>query len=62
MLPYIAIPTVKNGGNHTFAFAKSATTPEAHYACLDVTKALAATGIRVLIDDEFIAKVTQPIA
>ncbi|RDB23724.1 Peptidase M20 domain-containing protein 2 [Hypsizygus marmoreus] len=57
--PGFAIPTVKDGGNHTSAFEKAAATIEAHYACLDVTKALAATGIRVLIDDEFLAKVNK---
>ncbi|KAG6851810.1 hypothetical protein H0H87_012158, partial [Tephrocybe sp. NHM501043] len=50
------IPTIKDGGNHTAAFAQAATTSVSHYACLDVTKALAATGVRVLIDDEFLAK------
>ncbi|KAG6811755.1 hypothetical protein H0H92_005952 [Tricholoma furcatifolium] len=54
--PGFAIPTVKDGGNHTAAFAESATTPTAHAACLETSKALAATGIRVLIDDEFLAK------
>jgi hypothetical protein len=48
---------VKDGGNHTIAFAESATSIEAHNACLDVTIALAATGVRVLIDDEFFAQV-----
>lgn len=54
----IAIPTIKDGGNHTPGFEKAAATIEAHNACLDVTKALAATGIRVLIDDEFMARVS----
>jgi 3-deoxy-D-arabino-heptulosonate 7-phosphate (DAHP) synthase len=53
-----AIPTIKDGGNHTRAFAKSATTIEAHYACLDVSKALAATGMRVLTDEAFLARVS----
>lgn len=53
----IAIPTVVDGGNHTRSFAAAAATTEAHYACLDVTKALAATGVRVLIDDTFFAEV-----
>ena len=52
-----AIPTEVNGGTHTPAFAKAAATIEAHNACLDVSKALAATGVRVLADDEFFAKV-----
>ncbi|GLB39888.1 putative peptidase dimerisation domain containing protein [Lyophyllum shimeji] len=55
--PGFAIPTSKDGGNHTPEFEKAAATLPAHYACLDVTKALAATGVRVLIDDEFLAKV-----
>jgi hypothetical protein len=53
----IAIPTVKNGGNHTIGFADSAATIVSHNACLDVSKALASTGVRVLVDDEFFAKV-----
>ncbi|KAG6860241.1 hypothetical protein C0995_013787 [Termitomyces sp. Mi166 len=57
--PGFAIPTVEDGGNHTIQFAESATASDAHYACLDVTKALAATGVRVLLDDEFFAKVKE---
>ena len=53
----LAIPTVIDGGNHTRRFADAAATTKAHYACLDVSKALAATGVRVLIDDEFFAEV-----
>ena len=53
----IAIPTVKNGGNHTTAFAESAATITSYNACLDVSKALASAGVRVLADDEFFAKV-----
>jgi hypothetical protein len=53
----LAIPTVIDGGNHTRSFTASAATTEAHYACLDVSKALAATGVRVLIDDNFFAEV-----
>jgi hypothetical protein len=52
-----AIPTIKDGGNHTPGFERAAATIEAHNACLDITKALAATGVRVLIDDEFMARV-----
>lgn len=52
-----AIPTVNDGGNHTPEFEKAAGTIEAHYACLDVSKALAATGVRVLIDDKFFTEV-----
>ncbi|KAJ7721024.1 aminoacylase 1-like protein 2 [Mycena metata] len=57
--PGFAIPTVPDGGNHTPGFAKSAATMEAHYACLDVSKALAATGVRVVIDDHFFAQVQK---
>ncbi|KAF5313399.1 hypothetical protein D9611_008576 [Ephemerocybe angulata] len=57
--PGFAIPTVVDGGNHTIAFAQAATTIEAHNACLDVSKALAATGVRVLIDDAFFAEVKR---
>ena len=53
----LAIPTIKDGGNHTPGFTQAAATIEAHYACLDVSKALAATGIRVLTDEEFLARV-----
>ncbi|KAG5642255.1 hypothetical protein DXG03_003356 [Asterophora parasitica] len=48
-----------DGGNHTLGFTKSAATVPSHYASLDITKALAATGIRVLIDDGFLAKVRK---
>ncbi|KAJ7130272.1 hypothetical protein C8R44DRAFT_63390 [Mycena epipterygia] len=57
--PGFAIPTVLNGGNHTPGFEKAAATMEAHYACLDVSKALAATGVRVIIDDNFFAQVQK---
>ncbi|KAJ7856606.1 aminoacylase 1-like protein 2 [Mycena leptocephala] len=57
--PGFAIPTVLGGGNHTREFAKSAGTLEAHYACLDVSKALAAVGVRVIIDDKFFAQVQK---
>lgn len=53
----LAIPTILDGGNHTPGFEQSAATIAAHYACLDVTKALAATGVRVILDDSFFAKV-----
>lgn len=46
-----------NGGNHTPEFTKSAATIEAHYACLDMSKALAAIGVRVVLDDRFYTKV-----
>ncbi|KAJ6463921.1 hypothetical protein C8R45DRAFT_503492 [Mycena sanguinolenta] len=57
--PGFAIPTVRDGGNHTRAFAEAAATTAAHYACLDVSKALAATGVRVVIDDHFYAQVKK---
>ena len=53
----LAIPTIIDGGNHTTSFAEAATTTKAHYACFDVSKALAATGVRVLADDKFFAEV-----
>jgi hypothetical protein len=52
-----AIPTEPNGANHTPAFTSAAATPEAHQACLEVCKALALTGIRVIEDDQFYAEV-----
>jgi amidohydrolase len=55
--PGFAIPTIVDGGNHTPGFEQSAATIDSHYACLDVSKALAATGVRVLIDDAFFANV-----
>nr|GAT45613.1 predicted protein [Mycena chlorophos] len=57
--PGFAIPTIVDGGNHTPGFEKAAATMDAHYACLDVSKALAATGVRVVIDDEFYAEVKK---
>ncbi|THV08023.1 hypothetical protein K435DRAFT_709295 [Dendrothele bispora CBS 962.96] len=57
--PGFAIPTIENGGNHTSAFERAAATIEAHNACLDVSKALATTGIRALIDDEFFSEVQR---
>jgi len=57
--PGFAIPTIKDGGNHTLGFTEAAASIEAHYACLDISKALAATGIRVLTDDEFLARVNK---
>jgi hypothetical protein len=52
-----AIPTVPNGGNHTREFRDAAATEAAHDACLRVSKALAGTGIRVLLDDQFFQEV-----
>ncbi|KAJ7672571.1 hypothetical protein DFH06DRAFT_1176795 [Mycena polygramma] len=57
--PGFAIPTPSDGGNHTPGFEKAAGTMEAHYACLDVSKALAATGVRFIVDDEFFAQVKK---
>jgi len=57
--PGFAIPSVLDGGNHTRSFAEAAATIKAHYACLDVSKALAGTGVRVLIDDKFFAEVER---
>jgi hypothetical protein len=55
----VAIPTESNGGNHTPAFASASATPAAHQACLEVCKALALTGIRVIKDDRFYAEVNN---
>ncbi|KAI6124084.1 hypothetical protein EV401DRAFT_2055965 [Pisolithus croceorrhizus] len=55
--PGFSIPSVPNGGNHTPAFTEAASTMEAHEACLDVSKALAAVGMRVLTDKTFLSKV-----
>ena len=52
-----AIPTVKDGGNHTHAFTDAAATAESHEACLRVSKALAGVGMRVLTDEDFVKKV-----
>ncbi|KAJ6613597.1 hypothetical protein B0H10DRAFT_1805128 [Mycena sp. CBHHK59/15] len=57
--PGFAIPTVVDGGNHTRGFEKAAGTLEAHRACLDISKALAAVGARVIIDDNFFAQVKK---
>ncbi|KAF9494346.1 hypothetical protein BDN71DRAFT_1449074 [Pleurotus eryngii] len=57
--PGFAIPTELNGGNHTHAFAKAASTIAAHKACLDVSIALAGVGIRVLLDDKFFERVKE---
>ncbi|KAI0080418.1 aminoacylase 1-like protein 2 [Panus rudis PR-1116 ss-1] len=55
--PGYGIPTVVDGGNHTRAFTDSAQTIEAHEATLDVSKALAAVGMRVLTDDSYFKEV-----
>ncbi|KAL4072220.1 hypothetical protein V8B97DRAFT_1944099 [Scleroderma yunnanense] len=55
--PCFSIPTVLGGGNHTPAFTEAASTEAAHEACLDVSKALAAVGVRVLTDEEFLSQI-----
>ncbi|KAI0037076.1 aminoacylase 1-like protein 2 [Vararia minispora EC-137] len=57
--PGFSIPVPPRGANHTIAFTKAAASLEAHQACLNVSKALALTGVRVLADDEFFAEVRQ---
>ncbi|KAG6818419.1 hypothetical protein H0H93_005132 [Arthromyces matolae] len=53
----LAIPTQPGGGNHTIDFTHSAQTKPAHEDGMNVTKALALTGLRVLTDDAFFAEV-----
>ncbi|KAF7430890.1 hypothetical protein PC9H_006605 [Pleurotus ostreatus] len=55
--PMFAIPTSPGGGNHTPAFAQSASTKAAHDAAIVITKGLAHTGLRLLSDDAFFAQV-----
>lgn len=55
-----AIPTEPNGGNHTPGFTSAAATLEAHEICLEVCKALALTGVRVIGDDQFYTEVNSP--
>ncbi|KIO34099.1 hypothetical protein M407DRAFT_17012 [Tulasnella calospora MUT 4182] len=57
--PTFAIPTELGGANHTALFTKAAATKEAHVAALQITKALAITGARILIDDDFMAEVKK---
>ncbi|KAF8296954.1 hypothetical protein DL93DRAFT_2091535 [Clavulina sp. PMI_390] len=57
--PGYTIPTVPNGGNHTAAFANSAREPHAHTLTLTVAKGLAISGLRIITDDEFYAKVKK---
>ncbi|KAG7098915.1 hypothetical protein E1B28_000812 [Marasmius oreades] len=54
--PGYAIPTVPDGGNHTTHFTSAAATEEAHRATLDVTEALALTGVRVVLDQDWYEK------
>ncbi|KAG1737474.1 uncharacterized protein EDB91DRAFT_1249607 [Suillus paluster] len=55
--PGFSIPTVPGGGNHTRAFTDSARSQAAHDACLNVAKALAFVGMRVITDAEFLQQV-----
>jgi amidohydrolase len=57
--PGFAIPSVKDGGNHTTAFTEAARTIQAHIASLNVSKALAGVGIRVLTDEAFFKMVKE---
>ena len=56
-----AIPTEVNGGNHTRAFAAAARTPDAHRACYNVAKSLAAVGVRLLTDDAYFEHVSGDV-
>ncbi|CDO77905.1 hypothetical protein BN946_scf184692.g3 [Trametes cinnabarina] len=58
--PSFAIPTL--GGNHTVAFTEAAASKQAHEACLDISLALAATGVRMLMDDQFYTNVRETFA
>lgn len=57
--PLYGITTVPGAGNHTVGFTAEARTQRAHNASLDIIKALAATGVRVLVDSMFLAKVKE---
>lgn len=57
--PCFAIPTERNGGNHTKEFALSAASKESHIACLNISKVLALTGLRVLKDAELAQQMKQ---
>jgi len=57
--PSFAIPTEPNGGNHTKEFTLSAASKEAHIACLNISKALALTGLRVLADDNLVQQMKE---
>jgi hypothetical protein len=54
------IPTKPGGGNHTKQFAQSARTEEAHEATMLVTKGLALTGVKVIMDDGLFKEVSAP--
>ncbi|KAI0767284.1 hypothetical protein C8Q74DRAFT_1279382 [Fomes fomentarius] len=53
--PLYSIPA--ESSNHTREFADAAATEEAHQACLNISKALAATGMRLLTDEAFFERV-----
>jgi len=52
------IPTQPGGGNHTKRFTHSARTEEAHEATMLITKALALTGVKVIMDDGLFEEVS----
>lgn len=52
------IPTKPGGGNHTELFTHSARTEEAHDATMIVTKALALTAVKVIMDDGLFEEVS----
>ncbi|KAF9508833.1 hypothetical protein BS47DRAFT_1384609 [Hydnum rufescens UP504] len=54
--PSCAIPTTEDGGNHT---PDSAATKEAHAIAISVAKCIALTGLRVLTDGDFYARVRK---
>ena len=55
--PYLAIPTVPQGGNHTKEFTNSARTIEAHNVTLTIVKALSMTAFRAVQDGGFYQEV-----
>lgn len=57
--PRYGIPTEPNGGNHTPQFTASARTREAHYAMLQIVKALSLSAVRALDDDDFFTKARE---
>ncbi|KAE8210094.1 hypothetical protein CF327_g5992 [Tilletia walkeri] len=59
--PFYSIPLSdpKGGGNHTVAFERDARKEGAHKKTLQVAVALAATGMRVVVDEEFAGEVKE---
>ncbi|KAF9784943.1 hypothetical protein BJ322DRAFT_1108419 [Thelephora terrestris] len=57
--PVFGIPTKPGGGNHTKQFAQSARTEEAHEATMLVTKGLALTGVKVIMDDGLFKEIKE---